>query len=806
MRGNLILTPDDQVIDVKDQDLGLLYRVRDEPSGGPIFLYAGPPSHKLDKLTKKPDEFQLVRITEEQFPAVLVSHDDEAMGVQAELKPGQHVIARSVSGAGKNVYEVITFEVKGKKSDDMPESGRAITVTNKGYVLKSHLELDASLAETFKKVSGDIFPHPNLINDVRQSIFGDCFLLSSILSILYQPGGEDFIKGMMVQQNDHTIVRLYDPRTREPVYYKISNTYHYERGKCTVKHDAPWVHILEKAYTAHAQKKNMTGKAESEFYCANPSFRDMFGEGGKPAVAMTILTGEEVSEANIHRAQSYPWDQEGLIYSMSVFNRVHPFMELGDNTLIQIDWALNKYAGSDDGLRVLKEFAAAASDVSGNDIQTIYAQLRGNRFARNIFELLAGVDDEAEHLDILHAASHYVSEHMKLCIESPLALSDALNEIRLIAKMGKFVKQELITQGKWDEFEKKVNVGSAQLTMENITRSYARLSEYDLPKDVYKRLTAYVGRETENLGWDGALGTSLYSPKTLAVYDSIRRHLADDEPVAASTRNTFSAKVFGLRPQHAYAVAGVSEEKGYRYIHVRNPWGYMGRQYHFEDMLQREHKGLPIATEERGVDFAECKIELSDFARYFGDYTVGNPPPQLAMQHITPPQRTFFQRHAAKLAGVSIGMIVGVAIGVALGFALLPFTFGVSVPLFAAIGVVVGGAVSAGLGGGLIGRAIDNKRDEHATYYEISSDDTDTESFDLDSEPTHDFSLIGSEDEEFNVDLDSEHEPLIPDSDKPEKKPVRKSRVSRSGMYGLKTEKEEMKPDSSESSPSPRKK
>lgn len=76
----------------------------------------------------------------------------------------------------------------------------------------------------------------------------------------------------------------------------------------------------------------------------------------------------------------------------------------------------------------------------------------------------------------------------------------------------------------------------------------------------------------------------------------------------------------------------------------------------------------------------------------------------------TPPEPKkpgFFKRHLAKFIGGSTGAVVGAGIGAAVGFALLPFTFGLSVPLFAAIGGVIGGAVvGVGVGAG-IGAAVD---------------------------------------------------------------------------------------------------
>lgn len=73
-----------------------------------------------------------------------------------------------------------------------------------------------------------------------------------------------------------------------------------------------------------------------------------------------------------------------------------------------------------------------------------------------------------------------------------------------------------------------------------------------------------------------------------------------------------------------------------------------------------------------------------------------------------PEKPGFFKRHLAKLIGGSTGAVIGAGIGAGIGFFLLPVTFGLSVPLLAAIGGVVGGAaVGVGVGTG-IGAIVDS--------------------------------------------------------------------------------------------------
>jgi hypothetical protein len=68
----------------------------------------------------------------------------------------------------------------------------------------------------------------------------------------------------------------------------------------------------------------------------------------------------------------------------------------------------------------------------------------------------------------------------------------------------------------------------------------------------------------------------------------------------------------------------------------------------------------------------------------------------------------FFKRHLGKWIGGASGAFIGAGIGALAGFFLAPVSFGLSVPLFAAIGAVVGGAVIGGGLGAAVGAIIDH--------------------------------------------------------------------------------------------------
>lgn len=56
----------------------------------------------------------------------------------------------------------------------------------------------------------------------------------------------------MKQNEGGTIVKLYHPSTKEPVYIEVGNTYYCEGEDDSIKHGQPFIHMYEKAYAVLA--------------------------------------------------------------------------------------------------------------------------------------------------------------------------------------------------------------------------------------------------------------------------------------------------------------------------------------------------------------------------------------------------------------------------------------------------------------------------------------------------------------------------------------------------------------------------
>src|SRR3990167_2792608 len=228
--------------------------------------------------------------------------ENQLVLVQPICTPDTHVTLTSTNDDDFDPHylKIYTYETKGDKQEDMPESGYAIKITGDGIVPANLVKLSE---DNFVPFTGDIFPHLPQINDIAQGTFGDCFLLSTIIAMLNANvkinedvtyAGADYFVGIMRQVSDtHTIVRLFPENTSQPVNIKVENSIYVNEKLCTaVHHKAIWPHLIEKAYTAlgimHDEKN------QGKVIYVNTSFRSVYGEGGMPDVAMKILTGKDV--------------------------------------------------------------------------------------------------------------------------------------------------------------------------------------------------------------------------------------------------------------------------------------------------------------------------------------------------------------------------------------------------------------------------------------------------------------------------------------------------------------------------------
>lgn len=172
-----------------------------------------------------------------------------------------------------------------KPDNKLPEGQRNIELGESHEVTLKNPGQSFELAEYFRMSDEALFPPPGspCLEDIKQGALPDCFLLASVQSILNHPDGKTFIRGMMTENEDHSVtVRLFNPKTLEPEYVRVPAGKLSDKQGSLSKHEALWVHVLESAYAA------MGLKTEKE---VDSSASSVFNRGDEIKFALTMLTG-----------------------------------------------------------------------------------------------------------------------------------------------------------------------------------------------------------------------------------------------------------------------------------------------------------------------------------------------------------------------------------------------------------------------------------------------------------------------------------------------------------------------------------
>lgn len=483
--------------------------------------------------------------------------------LSADATPSTHIIH-------DQYYQAVTFERKANERDDMPETGNEIVVTNIGFVDKNHVRL----VENFERFEGNIFPRTPSVRDIRQGNLGDCFLLSATIAILNTDEGKNYIRSMMKQFDNTTVVRFYHPLTLEPVYIEVENSMYHQYGQRKVRHQAPWVHILEKAYAGFAKKMK-----DKKIVFATPSFLDIYGEGGKTELALTILTGKEANyKSNANTSETLiPW-KYGAVMLGPIFRYFDQESE-DFNHEEKLDALL---------LQKAQDFHDDLIDSFGG-----FENLK--RWC--LFYYYLKLNPTASEADRAHANKWLDVLHQP--VDSLKDVASAICEFRSL-----------------DGFDDETVTAWARYATNAKRRSQEKREE--------KAAAVVRFKYTKEYGE--------YSIEESKVFDDIQAGL-QSHYMTASTPTAFeddeTLKVPGLRPQHAYAISRAHEKKlldgrRVKLLTLYNPWGKTGRFYIFKGMEYRDDGVMKTAKEDMAIeidDVGHFDIELTDFLKYYQGYT-----------------------------------------------------------------------------------------------------------------------------------------------------------------------------------------
>jgi len=481
-------------------------------------------------------------------------------------------------------FEVGIFQKTGEKIPGIPESGHSIKIKDMGYMFPEDVQ---GYNQEFKPVQGNIFDgfnpaDPNFSVYSKQSWMGNCFLLS-VINAINSKGGMAFVNGMMKQDlaKGTTTVRLYDPITLQPVYIEVPTSIHYINGESAVNHSAPWIHMIEKAYAVYARKLTLNkDKTAVEVAQLFSSFLSIYGDGGSPHFAMTVLTG--VAGEN-HSIQPKPNSQ------LNLFN-LEDLVSVAEAT---------------------KEYRQRQEAIGNNKVKPA---------ADNKFIKYKNEHKEAYSLFTIYENNWWQSNEF-------LALGDYINSLHTILEESKGETQRLRAGNCLRQFNMLCNAMPKTSDEVIIALRYLPIPPPDSVINMFRSLLTKAPYTIEKTAIThahhepGPLGSGHYTVSQLKLWQTLRKHVKEikTDIVTASTPKEFAdekAAPVGLVANHVYTVLDVPIKNNKLYVELRNPWGNTSRDY--DDI---NGQLVPKATEAP----VSC-IELSEFTQFFDSYCVGEYP------------------------------------------------------------------------------------------------------------------------------------------------------------------------------------
>lgn len=494
------------------------------------------------------------------------------------------------------LLQVATFErLKDADTEERRDLGHGVTITHLGYMYKDEL----TPKESFHAVKGNIFPHEPSLADVEQSKMGDCFLLSSINAILSQPGGPDIIKGMMRQQDDGSvIVRFFDPVKLEPIFVKVENTeLHHEKNTSAVTHNAPWVHVLEKAYAGLGyevfkdEKKDqyqsvqpiepLLSQNSTENVGIRPQAFVTTLAGGHAALALTLITGE--------RAKKTVFNSE-LLENKDVAN--YPFNAQNNAPVTNLFFTTDSLLDA-----IYKPRSNQFLDELKNDPD--YPSKIEKIIDEKMPELVQQKNWEGSNLpeilgDDLTAWVIYSTKLQVLYPDTKQQLSDIVSQAH-----------------KMEQGKEYAPANSSEFS--NILKDLKKLTPPP-PDNVLKKFEAYAEKTMS-----GPIGSGHYSQNAQELFNTLESNLKAGKVLTASTSEKTDGKDIGLVSEHEYTITNVFKEKhngkDVLMVQVRNPWNSQGVKYESDN-----HGGLVAVNDPTAAEF---KLDINDFKKHFDAYTIG---------------------------------------------------------------------------------------------------------------------------------------------------------------------------------------
>ncbi len=508
-----------------------------------------------------------------------------------------------------------------------------------------------------------LFPHEPSLNDIRQVGLGDCYLLSSLSSVVNS--NPDFIRGCMSDGGNGTVtVRFYDVEASKdkatgkdqyrftPVYVTVKKQVPANRNYAK---GALWPQLFEQAYAAaglgNNRKKTEAIRTETEDKKKQRKTTVDYSEieGGSDEWFLMQLKGEPVE----HMENAIGYDALFNVYRKLINPKAEEAKkQMGEDDISLVNDSLNK--------------AKKAIRRSSEKDQELYLSFQNVLYlAKEIF----GTDLDGEYgQDLIHATEIWLidlynasakknnSEFTRLLSyedynDLTFTVNSALSDEPVKAIFQGTINDYVDFEKEARESKRKKGAKEEELKTDDqilLEANLAALKKVDNLKDKFKESFRKMLKEKQHLfssekqrkrtGQKNSFGQTADGSDADNLYNFIEEKLGEGK---ALTTRSQAGEWFerrsrsrlgeqdraglngekgsnGLYGSHAYAILGVRPRGDRRYVMLRNPWGQGIREYYLES-------GSSYVLEKANYDDISTHgiflVDINNFKEFFGNIT-----------------------------------------------------------------------------------------------------------------------------------------------------------------------------------------
>jgi hypothetical protein len=505
-----------------------------------------------------------------------------------------------------------------------------------------------------------LFPHEPSLNDIRQVGLGDCYLLSSLSSVVNN--NPDFIRGCMSDGGNGTVtVRFYDVEASKdkatgkdqyrftPVYVTVKKQVPANRNYAK---GALWPQLFEQAYAAaglgNNRKKTEAIRTETEDKKKQRKTTVDYSEieGGSDEWFLMQLKGEPAEKMEIDMGYQALFNAYRKVMNLKAEEKKKTMtkddINLVNDTLKRAKKAIRNSSKEDQELYLsFQNVLYLTKDLFGEDLNEEFGQDLIHATESWLFDLYNADRDKNKtefsrllSYEDFRSVTYVAKSKLSDAPVKPIYQEIVNNHIEFENEVRENKREKGIKEGlKTDEEILLEAHGLAQKRIERMKETFC-LSFRNMLKENQKLFSSE--KQRMKTGQKNSFGQTAAGSDADNLYHFIEEKLGEGK---ALTTHSQAGKWFerrsrlrekeqagfngekgslGIYGSHDYAILGVRPRGDRRYVMLRNPWGQGIREYYLES-------GSSYVLEKANYDDISTHgiflVDINNFNEFFGNVT-----------------------------------------------------------------------------------------------------------------------------------------------------------------------------------------